>query len=240
MLAPDRFSEFVSLTPSELAAMDAWAGSPAAFKRRSVIRPEGDEVRHLFILISGWVASSTTLRDGTRQFFKIHVPGDVLGAPSLASTTAVESLIAISDCQIRRIYIDRLGEVFEHHPRLGASLYLSANKERVALMDNLVSIGNLSAKQRLCRLLVDLYDRLAARGQVDESVLPMLMTQEEIGDYLGLTAVHVNRTVRELEQEGLITRQGSDLTIDAANLRSVAQLQMREYVHEPAWLPNPR
>jgi len=107
-------------------------------------------------------------------------------------------------------------------------------------MDTLVSVGRLTAMQRLCRLFLDLYDRLAVCGQVSDNVLPMLMTQEEVGDCLGLTAVHVNRTLKKLEKQGLIARQGQDLILDPASLRSIGHLPERRYVHDPAWMPSPR
>ncbi len=101
-----------------------------------------------------------TLKTGARQFFKVHIPGDILGAPSLASVSAVETLTAITDCTIKCIPLSRLGSIFAEYPRVGMSLFMSANKERIALMDLLAAVGRLSAIERLARFLMELHDRL--------------------------------------------------------------------------------
>jgi CRP/FNR family transcriptional regulator len=155
-----RISEFATLTACEQEAVGALTTDTLEYRRRSALRHEGAPVQHIYLLAKGWVASSMTLKSGARQFFKVHIPGDVLGAPSLASVGAVETLTAITDCTIKCIPLSRLGSIFAAHPRVGMCLFLSANKERIALMDLLAAVGRLSAIERLARFLVDLHDRL--------------------------------------------------------------------------------
>ena len=205
--------------------------------RRSTLRHEGAAVEHIYLLTEGWIASSMTLKNGARQFFKVHIPGDIIGAPSVASVSAVETLTAITDCTVKCIPLHRLGAIFDEHPRIGMSLFLSANKERIALMDMLAAVGRMSAVGRLARFLVDLHARLRAAGQTHESHLPMPMTREEIADLLGLTAVHVNRMLHELEEQSLLSRNGRDFILDLAGLQAMKLITSRTYVQEPPWLP---
>jgi CRP-like cAMP-binding protein len=235
-----RFSEFVTLTTGEREAVYALATETLCHQRRSTLRREGAAVQYLYFLTEGWVASSMVLKDGGRQFFKVHIPGDVLGAPSLASVSAVETLTAITDCTIQCVPLSRLGSIFAEHPRVGMSLFLSANKERVALMDMLAAVGRMSAIGRLARFLTDLHERLLAAGQTKGSRLPMPMIQEEIADLLGLTAVHVNRMLHELESLSLLRRTGTDFILDVPGLQAMNLIALRAYVQEPSWLPSAR
>jgi CRP/FNR family transcriptional regulator len=155
-----RVSEFATLTAGEREALGALITDTLEYRRRSPIRHEGAPVQHVYLLTKGWVASSMTLKTGARQFFKVHIPGDILGAPSLASVSAVETLTAITDCTIKCIPLSRLGSIFAEYPRVGMSLFMSANKERIALMDLLAAVGRLSAIERLARFLMELHDRL--------------------------------------------------------------------------------
>ncbi|HUD92869.1 Crp/Fnr family transcriptional regulator [Sphingobium sp.] len=220
--------------------MSALASDTLEYRRRSAIRHEGAPVQHIYLLTEGWVGSSMTLKSGARQFFKVHIPGDVLGAPSLASVNAVETLTAITDCTIKYIPLSRLGSIFAEHPRVGMSLFLSANKERIALMDLLATVGRVSAIERLASFLMDLHDRLLVAGQIEAGRLPMPMTQEEIADMLGLTAVHVNRMLHELETHSLLHRSGRDFILNLPGLQAMNLIASRTYVQEPSWLPPPR
>ncbi|HUD90995.1 Crp/Fnr family transcriptional regulator [Sphingobium sp.] len=228
----------MALTSREQEAVRASATETLRCKRRSTLRHEGAAVQHIYLLTEGWVASSMTLKDGARQFFKVHIPGDVLGAPSLANISAVETLTAITDCTVKCVPLSRLADIFAEHPRLGMSLFLSANKERVALMDMLAAVGRMSAVGRLARFLIDLHDRLLHAGQTEAGWLPIPMTQEMIADLLGLTAVHVNRMLHELEGRSLLRRHGRDFILDLAGLRALDMIALRTYVQEPLWLPS--
>jgi len=235
-----RVSEFATLTAGEREALGALITDTLEYRRRSPIRYEGAPVQHVYLLAKGWVASSMTLKTGARQFFKVHIPGDILGAPSLASVSAVETLTAITDCTIKCIPLSRLGSIFAEYPRVGMSLFISANKERIALMDLLAAVGRLSAIERLARFLIDLHDRLLVVGQTEVSRLPMPMTQEEIADLLGLTAVHVNRMLHELENQSLLHRRGKDFILNLPELQAMNPIASRAYVQEPSWLPPSR
>lgn len=235
-----RVSEFATLTADEREAVGALTSDTIECRRRSAIRHEGAPVHHVYLLAKGWVASSMTLKTGARQFFKVHIPGDILGAPSLASVSAVETLTAITDCTIKCIPLSRLGSIFAEYPRVGMSLFLSANKERIALMDLLTAVGRLSAIERLAHFLMDLHDRLFVAGQTEASRLPMPMTQEEIADLLGLTAVHVNRMLHELKRRSLLHRSGRDFILNLPELQAMNLMASRAFVQEPSWLPPSR
>ena len=218
-----RFEEFISLPPADINLVRGWAANPRRIARHQPIRREGDPVNGVFFLLAGWAASSVILRDGQRQVIKVHVPGDMLGFPSLVLSSAGETLEAITDASVCPISNAAIGRVIEQHPRLTVALLLNAQKERVALTQALTWIGSASALARMAAFLLDLYDRLEAAGLVTDGAFDFPLTQHFIGDLLGLTAVHVNRTLKRLDATGYIDRKKGRMQIlDFEGLRSVS------------------
>lgn len=233
-----RFSALADLGPGEKSALEKLAGEPVFIRRNQVIRHEGDASPGLFLLARGWVGSSIRLGDGSRQFLKVHMAGDVLGAPSLPLAQAAETLVALTDAKISTVALSDLGAIFEQFPRLGALFFLAAQEERIVLMDRLIGVGRLSATQRLAMLFVHLHERLVAidPGTGPEFDLPL--SQEQIGDIVSLTAVSVNRALRSLQDDGYIRRSGKTIGMaDIVGLRILASLPTRRIRRNPAWLP---
>ncbi|URW76074.1 Crp/Fnr family transcriptional regulator [Sphingomonas donggukensis] len=233
-----RFEEFGELGAAEQAAVAALAAPPRRYARNQVIRREGGVASEFYLLIDGWVSSSVTLPSGGRQIMKFHLPGDALGTPSMSVARAAETLTALTPATVSAVSFDRFGTLLRDHPRVTAMFLLSCQRERVALMDWLTSVGRTLSEARLAALLIDLCERLQPLGLVKDDVFDMLVTQEQIGDALGLTAVHVNRTMRQLEEMGLIARDRHSLRLrDRAGLHRIAAAPKRALRTDLSWLP---
>lgn len=206
-----------------------------------MIRSEGRTGDGFFLLLEGWAAASVCLPDGGRQILKVHLPGDALGASSMSVALTAETLTAITPAIVCSVSFERFGRLLEDHPRVAACFLLSAQRERVSLMDKLASIGRTSVECRLAALLVDLIERLEPLGLVEDDSFTACLTQDEIGDVLGLTGVHVNRTMRELEQRGLIERCRQRITVlDRPALVRLAARPRRDLRSDLDWLPAAR
>ena len=202
-----RLSEFGSMSPAELAMLDRAVDPPVRLARLAIMRSQGDAPDSIYLLQEGWACSSVTLPSGERQLTKIHLPGDFMGVPSVCLTESVDTIFALTPVIARKLSAHKLGELFSSLPGLAARLYLFAQRERVILMDRLSALGAKRAVGRLAALLLDLHERLSKIGLARDHEFVLRLTQDEIGDYLGLTAVHVNRTFRQLEDGGLIERR---------------------------------
>ena len=130
-----------------------------------------------------------------------------MGTPSICLAETADTLFALSPIVVRRLPARAFAALFASAPEFAARMFLSAQLERVALMDRLVAIGARLAMGRVASLLLDLHHRLGRIGLVRGDEFILRMTQDEIGDYLGLTSVHVNRMFRQLEEQGLIARR---------------------------------
>jgi CRP-like cAMP-binding protein len=233
-----RFRAFADLNPEEKAALYNLGGDPILYRRNQIIRHEGDVGPGLYLLHRGWIGSSIRLSEGDRQFLKLHLPGDVLGAPSLALTEANDTLVALTDARVSLISLDALGVIFQRSPRLGAIFFLAAQEERASLMDRVVSLGRMNASQRIAHFLIELHQRLGRIKAQRDGFIELPLSQEMIGDLVGLSAVYVNRTIRKLEKDGCIRRKRASIElVDQDRLRDMSGLPQRHLRRNPDWLP---
>jgi CRP/FNR family transcriptional regulator len=145
---------------------------------------------------------------------------------------------ALTDARICLIDRAKLGGLFADHPRLAAILFAIQQIDRVTLTDRLISLGWSSARGRVAALLLWIAARMRFAGLSVDDGFPLPLTQEEIGDLTGLTAVHVNRTMRVLVEQGLIARSGNLLRIvHPDRLARLANHIDRGERLDESWLP---
>ena len=235
-----RLSRYLELTAGERDALD-WAE-----RRELRLRPgehlitEGGESQALYVVQRGWLHSSVRLANDRRQILSFHYAGDLMGTASIAWQQATTTLTAVSDCVVSEMPKANLGRIFKQEPRLAALLYAVTAAENVAMSSRLTSIGRMDARERLAMLLLDILARLRVSdvGVVDAFDLPL--TQTDIGDALGLTKVHVNRTFRSLEESGLVERTGRRVRlVGEAQLIEMTAFVSRYDAIETAWMPTP-
>jgi len=206
--------------------------------RGTVLRAEHSGTREFYIVRRGWLYSSMLLFDGNRQILSMHLPGEFAGEVGLPWDKAPFTITAASDTVVCVIDKGALRGLFERQPRIGALLLTLAQIERVTLADRLASIGRTSATSRVAALIVDVLRRLRAGGEAADGGIALPLTQEEIGDATGLTAVHVNRMMRQLGEDGLIARSNGRLrVIDEARLAGIANHIDRYAGLDLGWLP---
>jgi CRP-like cAMP-binding protein len=237
----DRFRGFCPLTASEEGALTGMVGSRRDVPKRGTIRRQGDAVDEFFILRYGSVASFVMAEEGARFITKIHLPGDIIGSPSMSSDVAAETMVALTDAEIATVSLSSFGRLLEEHPRLGAIFLLSVQYERVELTSRLLHVGRASAEVAIASLLLDLYTRLDEVGDVRDDSFDLHLTQDEIGDATGNTGVHVNRTFRDLRQSGVIDKVGRRVQVtDLAQLERISGRKKRPRRTRLDWLPPSR
>jgi CRP-like cAMP-binding protein len=236
----ERFSHHIALTPSERSALAGLEDQQRHVRRGAVIVAEGEAARELYVLRKGWLQSSVLLGNGGRQIMRINLPGDMIGLPALAFEEAPETVIALSDAIVCPFDRERLALLFGEHPRLTALLFTLVVAERAALADRLASVGRTSARARVAALLCDIFARFRLTEGPATSTVHVPLTQEEIGDATGLTAVHVNRMIRNLVEDGIIERSGNTITLLAEDrLAGEANFTDRSAI-SASWLPPAR
>lgn len=185
---------------------------------------EGDEGGDLYIVIEGWMMQSQILSDGRRQILDFALPGTILGfvAPSEpALTHTAESLTGATVAVVPR---DRLRDLCRSDPEFSIHLMSVAAEQLNLAYESITDIGRRTAREAVAHLLLRLYARIRAqcpRGTETSVMIPL--TQEHIGDALGLTAVHVCRTLRKLRDDGILSLSNGMLAVlDLDRLRVVS------------------
>lgn len=180
--------------------------SRSARPRREIVH-EGDMPSGLWVLRSGWAAHVRHFADGRRQIQHLLLPGDPLpldrGGPYPATIMALNAATVID---LDGLWLGEpagLDEMVRRHGRESIRYLLGA----------IARLGRQSAIERFAHLLLELRDRLLAIGMASATRFDLPLTQEMLADTLGLTSVHVNRTLQAMRQQGLIELAGRKVTL---------------------------
>lgn len=237
----DRLDKWVSLTPAERDALSRLEDRPRAIRRGTVLMDEQMRGEELFVVQQGMLMCYVLLDDGSRQIVRFLFPGDLFALSALIYGRSPDTVVAVSNAVVCPFDRSQIGGLATDHPRL-LSLILVLNQiERVITTDRLAGLGRTSARARVATLLLSLRGQMRQAGMdVGASFAPGL-TQEEMGDAIGLTAVHVNRMLRQLEDEALIKREGGRVhLLDEARLVREARYIDRFEGLDLSWLPTGR
>lgn len=176
---------------------------------------EGEEIGNPILLLEGWAARTRTFVDGSRQIMSFVLPGELVGLCEQERPRALSTVISCTPC----LLCDA--------PRRGASMALdqayavSRAADEGYLLAQIARIGRLNAHDRLLDLLLELMERLELAGLAERGRFVLPLTQEQLADALGLTSVHVNRTIQQARREGQIELQAKTVLIrDPDNLRT--------------------
>lgn len=208
-----KLSYHLPLTFSEKDALRWLERRERSYSAGSVIVREGEPTDKLFIVASGWLHGSTQLEDGGRQILRFYFLGDLTATFSLAWGYCAATLTAVSDCTLFEVPRPALGKVFREYPRLSALLFAVSSAEQVALSDRLTSVGRTDALKRVGTLLLQIRTQLQVVDGPLGSIFELPLTLQDLGDATGLTKTHVGRTLKALEREGYIVRDGKIIRI---------------------------
>ncbi len=234
----EHLENYVSLTPGERGALSRLEERSRTLTRGVALLRENDAAPELFIVRRGTMMSYVLLEDGSRQILRFLFRGDLIGQAGLAYGEAPETIVALSECEVCPFERTALGNLAVRHPRLFALVSMLGQIEHVALTDRMVGMGRRSAVERIAALLLEIRDRQRTVDPDLRDDFVLGLTQEEIGDATGLTSVHVNRMLRQLEDQGMIARaNGMMRFIDEAALAATSNYVDRRRGVDLDWLP---
>lgn len=236
-----RLNRYLALSPAEMKAVSELERDPKEYASGSFLWQEGDDVSELLIVHHGWALSETRLSNGKRQILRFHFSGDLIGASGIAFRDAASSIVAATDMVVCRFPRRALGETFTNHPRLAALFFSMSQMESIDLTDRLRSLGRSEGKARLANLFLSIAARMRAVSGENNPVVRIPLTQSDLGDAVGLTQVHVNRLIRQMTEEKLITRHRSTVTlVDEPGLIELARFVDRFSAIDASWFPSAR
>ena len=193
---------------------------------QSDISGRGASAKQIHVLLDGWACKYRLMADGRRQILRIHLPGEICDLDKICRDDVSFGVLALSECRIATISLDWIKKAIEDRPAIRDLLWSLTVFESVAMTEQVVSLGRRSARERTAYLLCDLLQRLQALGQADDGSFRLPLTQVDMGDHLGLSTVHVNRTLQDLKSERLIQNGGRTYRIcDREGLERLGQFQ---------------
>jgi CRP-like cAMP-binding protein len=220
-----------SLDPEELAAIDGLLQDRQNLPRHHEIVRAGDSSAKLHILLDGWAIRYKILTSGVRQVVALVLPGDPCDLDGILVNRQDSSVATISAATIATVPRDALLGIGRTYPRLADMLLWLTTLDNAMMSERVASLVKRSAQESVAHLFCELALRLATVGMQKGNSFPMLLTQELIGDTLGLTPVHVNRVLQGLRSDGLIELREQVLTItDWQGLKAIAGFEA-SYLH---------
>ena len=207
-----KLGSFVALSGDELAALEALHGRRRIFAAGRDIVHEGQANSSAYIVASGWACSYKLLSGGTRQIVDFRIPGDFLGLRSVLFRTADHNIEPVTEVEASEVLADDLLETFSRTPRLATAVLWAASRDEAMVVEHLVGIGRRDAKERTAHFLLELAARLQLVGLSSTVGYACPLSQYMMADALGLSAVHVNRVLRDLRESGLVTFQQGQVT----------------------------
>lgn len=176
-------------------------------RQESIVR-KGDSLvanqETVMLLLSGWACRYKIFNDGRRQITSFILPGDFTSVRACLFGVADFETEALTTCTVAKVSGYKLANLFKEQPRLAAAITWGAAREGAMMTERVVSLGRRNAKERMAHLFLELQWRLASVGVVDCPAYELPITQDIIADCLGLSIVHVNRTLQAMRKEDLL------------------------------------
>lgn len=240
MMAEQTLLQFIKSPPIgaslniEARNIDFLETTPRIYPANTVVSRQGDANTRIFIVASGWSCISRHLSNGSRQIIDTPLRGEVLGFPSFDGG-GINSLTSVSELAIFEIPGQAFRKVLDHNATLGALFSRIVARQHAIAIERLTSVCRRSALERTAHYLLELAERLAPGSANVEHGYNCPLTQHDLADVLGLTPIHVNRTLRELRERGLVSfRAGVVEFINRAKLVKLAGFDKAYLQYWPA------
>lgn len=228
-----KLGSFIALSGPERTLLDQLHGRRKTYAAGRDLVHQGHPEQPTFVLAEGWACSYRLLAGGGRQIVDFQIPGDFLGMRSVLFRTAGQSVEPLTSVQASTFNAHDLMDVFARMPRLATALLWATSRDDAMVVEHLVGIGRRNAPERTAHLLLELGARLALVGLGTKAGYACPLSQYLLADALGLSAVHVNRVLRELREEGLVTFRNGHVQFDNfAGLVDLADFDQDYLDHE--------
>ncbi|HEV2746607.1 MAG TPA: Crp/Fnr family transcriptional regulator, partial [Allosphingosinicella sp.] len=219
------------LGPDDRAALLALPYTLRTLEPASYIVREGDPPVQCAALVSGYAFRQKLTGEGARQIVALHVAGDLLDLQNLYLAVSDHNVQTLTRSEVAFISRADLQRLARAHPAVEHAFFVDTLAEASIFREWVVNVGRRDSRTRIAHLLCEFAVRLEAVGLAEDNRYDLPMTQEQLADAVGLTPVHVNRTLKALDADGLILRNKRSMAIqDWGRMREAADFSAR-YLH---------
>ena len=208
-----KLESITTLSEEDRAALRRLPMHPKRLRARDDIVMEGDRPTHCCLLVEGLLHRYKSLPDGTRSVLAYHIPGEIPDLQSLFLHTLDHSIGAVTASQVAMIPHSAVHDLIRERSSIMAALWRETLIDAAIFREWIVNVGSRSARARLAHLIAEMFERFRSVGLADEDGFVLPITQADLGEATGMSAVHVNRSLQELRAEKLIVSEGRFLHI---------------------------
>ncbi len=226
-----KLSELAVLTPRDIGTLEGVTSRTRKYLPRQDLIREGDEPGPVFVLLEGWACRYKILPSGTRQIMAFLMPGDACDLHVSMLAEMDHSIQAITSAKVAMIPSGEMEAMMHESPGIARAMYTAQLIDEGIMRAWIVSMGRRSSIERVAHLICELYLRARNIGLTAGHEFSLPLSQLVLADALGLTAVHVNRVLRELRLSGAMApRRGSLEILDPVKLVQIAGFD-ENYLH---------
>lgn len=201
------------LSPADSAALARLKPRVHVLSRRADIVRQGDHPDTAVFVMDGMLGRYHTLAGGDRQYLSFHVAGDLPDIQSLFLTTMDHSLCAMDKAKIALLPHEQLIEIMRRRPTVCFAFWRLTLADAAIFRQAITNLGSRTAIARVAHFFCEQTQRARQSGLSDGNSCHLPLSQEELGQALGLSVVSVNRTMQVLRRQGLVEFRGQRLTI---------------------------
>jgi CRP-like cAMP-binding protein len=226
-----RISGYVPLHDQEFSSLRQAQVERVRKPRGATLVAAGETLSHVFVISKGWAIRHRTLPDKRRQIVNVMLPGDCFDLQALIGAKADHGVEALTNVELLRMKSEDFLSAISASPRLATAFWWAAVQEESILREQIVRLGRRSGRERTAHILLELRRRLLHAGVDVGDKLSLPMSRDVLADLLGLSSVHVSRSISALRNMGLIrTTNGTMDLLDIDGLTKVAQFDPT-YLH---------
>ena len=226
-----KLNGLAELGDEEVRALQRATAHPRRFVARQDLIREGDEPGPVFVVLDGWVCRYKILPNGARQIMAFLMPGDACDLHIKLLAEMDHSIQAITPASVATVSRDQMQAMMRDHPGIARAMYTAQLIDEGVMRAWIVSMGRRSSIERVAHLICELYLRARSIGLTGEGEFALPLSQLVLADALGMTAVHINRVLKELRQAGAMAiKRGSVTIMDPVKLVQIAGFD-ENYLH---------
>jgi CRP/FNR family transcriptional regulator, anaerobic regulatory protein len=215
----------LGFTQPEMAKLDTVVKTRRRVKQGDLLFGDGDTFTSLYAIRTGVFKTSVSAEDGREQVIGFQMAGEIVGLDGIVNDLHSCNAVALEDSDVCVMPFSNVEELSREFPELQRHVHKIMSREIVRENKLMLLLGNMRAEERLAAFLLNLVQRLHARGY-SQSEIVLRMTREEIGSYLGMKLETVSRTFSKFSEEGIIeVKQRYVRIINAEALKKIFNLQ---------------
>lgn len=226
-----RLEAYVQLTDDDRSALSALRTRQRVYDKAAVIAREGEKLDRVFWIEEGWACRYRRLKSGERQIVNFILPGEFFDLQGLVSTRSDHTVSSVSEVRLFEARAEDFVTMATDHPAVFNALLWAAVVEEAILREHIVQLGRQPAETRIAFMILEIYRRQILTTRARDQVLDFPVGHGVLADALGLSRVHVSRSMKKLRDKGCIALCDRHIKIvELEALEAVAEYSDR-YLH---------